>query len=368
MPAVAGRRAARRRGRRGLLTDQVLFGWKDLLTTLPPLDGDGPAAGAAVGARPGRRAVLGMLLARCGPGRPRSPRCSRCWRRWLLLVGGDPARRRRAAVPVAPGRRLRRPGIWPGWRLRAQPALGAGPRRGPAAPPGCVGGRCAGRRGRAARAAGRRPGPPAATTPAWSCASMSSRRSTSASTPRPLVVLPPLREDGGARPGQPLRQGSCSPSTACPAGTRVRFASLDHVRRRGLGRRRRPSRQPTPSSASPRDRQPGATASEVEVTVRLGEGYSGVWLPTVGALQSMGFDEGDTEATAESFRYNLATSTAVVPAGLRPGRQLHVHRRAARRPADSRRRAVDRDRRRDSRLLRSSTPRRSSGPRGSPTR
>jgi hypothetical protein len=26
----------------GLLTDQVLFGWKDLLTTLPPLDGSGP--------------------------------------------------------------------------------------------------------------------------------------------------------------------------------------------------------------------------------------------------------------------------------------------------------------------------------------
>ena len=44
-----------------------------------------------------------------------------------------------------------------------------------------------------------------------------------------------------------------------------------------------------------------------------------MWLPTVGALQSMTFETGDPRAKAEVFRYNLATSTAVVPSGLRRG-------------------------------------------------
>ncbi len=66
---------------------------------------------------------------------------------------------------------------------------------------------------------------------------------------------------------------------------------------------------------------------EVDVDVTLGEGWSGIWLPTVGALQSMTFGgDGDERATrdkAESFRYNLATSTAVVPSGLAPGDSYH---------------------------------------------
>lgn len=58
---------------------------------------------------------------------------------------------------------------------------------------------------------------------------------------------------------------------------------------------------------------------EVDVTITLAEGWSGVWLPTAGALQSMEFLSGDPDAKADSFRYNLATSTAVVPSGLHPG-------------------------------------------------
>lgn len=58
---------------------------------------------------------------------------------------------------------------------------------------------------------------------------------------------------------------------------------------------------------------------EVEATVTIGEGYDGVWLPTVGALQGVEFRQGDPDAKAESFRYNLATSTAVVPSGIRRG-------------------------------------------------
>ena len=51
----------------------------------------------------------------------------------------------------------------------------------------------------------------------------------------------------------------------------------------------------------------------------LEEGYSGVWLPTVGALTGLTFDGSRAEEESETFRYNLATSTGVVPAGLQPG-------------------------------------------------
>jgi hypothetical protein len=57
----------------------------------------------------------------------------------------------------------------------------------------------------------------------------------------------------------------------------------------------------------------------VDARVTIGPGWGGVWLPTVGALQSLRFASDDRESLSESFRYNLATSSAVVPAGLRPG-------------------------------------------------
>ena len=65
----------------------------------------------------------------------------------------------------------------------------------------------------------------------------------------------------------------------------------------------------------------------------LGEGYDGVWLPTVGRAavtrrSSRARDRAHEQA--ESFRYNLATSTAVVPTGLGPG---DVYRFTAVRPA-----------------------------------
>jgi len=62
-----------------------------------------------------------------------------------------------------------------------------------------------------------------------------------------------------------------------------------------------------------------ATGPATEVTVTLEEGYSGVWLPTIGALTGLTFDGARAEAETETFRYNLATSTGVVPAGLQPG-------------------------------------------------
>ena len=105
------------------------------------------------------------------------------------------------------------------------------------------------------------------------------------------------------------------------AGTRVRIATMDHYDGMVWGA----TDNALPGPADDSFQRVSSTidnpveGKEVEVTVTLGEGYRGVWLPTVGALTSMDFETGDARARAEVFRYNLATSTAVVPTGLQPG-------------------------------------------------
>jgi len=106
------------------------------------------------------------------------------------------------------------------------------------------------------------------------------------------------------------------------AGTRVRFAALDRY-----------DGTVWTASEGPAHALPGRKANAflrvseeihnptegptVDVEVRLGEGWSGVWLPTVGSLQTMSF--GDDRELADRFRYNLATSTAIVEGGLGAG-------------------------------------------------
>ena len=46
---------------------------------------------------------------------------------------------------------------------------------------------------------------------------------------------------------------------------------------------------------------------------------AGSGCPPSARSRPCGSPSGDREALSESFRYNLATSSAVVPAGLRPG-------------------------------------------------
>lgn len=106
-----------------------------------------------------------------------------------------------------------------------------------------------------------------------------------------------------------------------PAGTRVRMATLDHydgmvwgaANDTVLGVQDDSFQRVSSTIANPIE------GEEVEATITLGEGYSGVWLPTIGGLQSMRFETGDPDTKAASFRYNLATSTAVVPSGLHVG-------------------------------------------------
>lgn len=105
------------------------------------------------------------------------------------------------------------------------------------------------------------------------------------------------------------------------AGTRVRFATLDRYDGMVWGA----TNDPIPGEGGDSFQRVSTTINNpvegrhVEGQVTIGEGYDGVWLPVVGALQRLEFDTGDPVTKSETFRYNLATSTAVVPSGLRRG-------------------------------------------------
>jgi hypothetical protein len=301
----------------GRVADEAIFGWKDLLTTLPPIDGDGPLlvlpwlagmvaglVGLGLAHLPVRRAwvaaalpVVGMTVVLCGAivlgvRHPQS----------LLLQGTVFAglalawlaqRARRASATVQGGSTSYVRGVG----ALAMLALAAGL---------------------------------AFPASAWMAGTDADR------TVARNWVEPPF--DIGRYPS-PLAgfrkyinlQGRDDPSNVydktlleiqgVTPGTLVRFATMDRYDGMVWGA----SDNALPGAADDSFQRVSSTIDnpvegrEVDVTVTLGEGWSGVWLPTVGALRSMHFETADARAKAEVFRYNLATSTAVVPSGLRPG-------------------------------------------------
>ncbi|MGY1812875.1 transglutaminase-like domain-containing protein [Blastococcus sp. SYSU D00820] len=62
----------------------------------------------------------------------------------------------------------------------------------------------------------------------------------------------------------------------------------------------------------------GDDAADAVVTVSVQE-LAGVWLPTTGDLRAVAFSGPRAAELGEGLRYNAATGTAVVPAGLQPG-------------------------------------------------
>ena len=164
----------------------------------------------------------------------------------------------------------------------------------------------------------------------------SSRRSTSAATPRRSPASASTSTSRASRNPANVYDKTLFTSTAVPAGSRVRFAAMDRYDGMvwgatddalpGAGRRLLPARvvdhrQPGRGQGGRRDRHDRRG-------LRAGSGCprsapSGPWTSGLG----------DPRAKAESFRYNLATSTAVVPTGMQPRRHLLVHRRPARRRA-----------------------------------
>jgi hypothetical protein len=299
------------------VADQAIFGWKDLLTTLPPVDGDGPLlvlpwlsgmlaglVGLALAHLPVRRAwlaallpVLGMTLVLSGAlvlgvRHPQS----------LLLQGSV-----FAALALA----------WLALRARRASAAVHGGSTSYV--------RAAGAVAMLALAAG-------VAFPASAVLSGDDDERTVARNwveppfdigryPSPLAGFRKYVDLKGRTDPANVYDKTLLDIEGVEAGTRVRFAAMD--RYDGLVWGATDNALPGPADDS--FQRVSSTidnpvdGEEVEATVTLGEGWRGVWLPTVGALRSMEFETGDPRAKAEVFRYNLATSTAVVPTGLSVG-------------------------------------------------
>ena len=299
------------------VADQAVFGWKDLLTTLPPIDGDGPLlvlpwlagllaalVGLGLAHLPVRRPwlaaalpVLGMTAVLCGAivlgvRHPQS----------LLLQGSVFAglalawlaiRARRAGATVQGGTTsyVRGAGAVVMLALAAGVAFPAS---------ALIGG------DDDARAVARN----------WVEPPFDIGR-----YPSPLAGFRKYIDLKGRTSPQNVYDKTLLETEGLAPGTRVRFAAMD----RYDGMVWAASDNALPGPADDSFQRVSSTidnpveGSKVDATVTLGEGWTGVWLPTVGALQSMSFETGDARAKAEVFRYNLATSTAVVPTGLQPG-------------------------------------------------
>jgi len=299
------------------VADQAVFGWKDLLTTLPPVDGDGPLlvlpwlsgmvaglVGLALAQRRPRRAWVAALLPVAGMTvvlaavillgvrRPQS----------LLLQGSVftalalawlALRARRASATVHGGTTSYVRGVGAVVMLALAAAL--------AQPVSAI---VVGDDSR--RAVARN----------WVEPPFDIGR-----YPSPLAGFRKYVDLKGRADPANVYDKTLLDIEGVPAGTRVRFAAMD--RYDGMVWGATDDALPGPGDDSfqrvsstidnPVEGEP------VDATVTLGEGWTGVWLPTVGALRSVEFETGDPRATAEVFRYNLATSTAVVPTGLQSG-------------------------------------------------
>lgn len=308
----------------GELGDQVLFGWKDLLTTLPPVDGDGPLLVLpwVLGLVAGLLATLTGRL-RSGPA-------------WL-----------RAMLPVAVTALLlvavillgvRRPqSLWLQGVVFAALATGWLALRMQRTSAPVRGGLGRGRRiviGAVMVVLAATVALPVTT---WAFGSDSER------VVLRTYVEPPFDIGQYPSPLSSFRRYVKMPKPdavnlhdktlltveGAPEGARLRIATLDEYDGVVWGA----AEDTIPGSSLDTFQRVSSTIDNpvdgdgVDVEVTLGEGWSGVWLPTVGALQSMTFDgdadQGAARDKAESFRYNLATSTAVVPAGLAPGDRYH---------------------------------------------
>ena len=301
------------------LVDQAIFGWKDLLTTLPPVDGDGPLLVLPW--------LLGLLAGLLGTSLSHL-RLRRAWLTALLPVLGLTAV---LAAVILLG--VRHPqslvvqgsvfaGLALGW-------LALRSRRASATVHGGTSGW-----GRLVVGAGLVALASALAVPA-SALVMGDDDGERAVVrnwveppfdigryPSPLAGFRKYVDLLGKQDAANVYDRTLFTVDGVPAGTRVRIATMDHYDGMVWGAsdnalpeaaadsfQRVSSTIDNPVGGDPRSTPPSPS----------GRAYDGVWLPTVGALQSLDFRIGDPDGKAEAFRYNLATSTGVVPTGLQPG-------------------------------------------------
>ncbi|NYE37180.1 hypothetical protein F4692_002313 [Nocardioides cavernae] len=302
------------------VADQAIFGWKDLLTTLPPIDGDGPLL-----VLPWMAGMLGGLV---GLGLAHLP-VRRAWLAALLPVLGLALVLSGAIVLGVrhPQSLLLQGSVFAGLAL-AWLAIRA--RRASATVQGGT--------TSYVRTGGALVMLVLAATLAYPLSAPFTRDTERAVArnwveppfdigqyPSPLAGFRKYIDLGGKKNDQNVYDKTLLEIRGVPAETRVRFATMDRYDGMVWGA----TDDALPGPADDAFQRVSSTidnpvdGDEVDVTITLGEGWTGVWLPTVGALQSLAFDSGDARAKAELFRYNLATSTGVVPTGMQPGDTYH---------------------------------------------
>jgi transglutaminase-like putative cysteine protease len=116
--------------------------------------------------------------------------------------------------------------------------------------------------------------------------------------------------------------------TGLPAGAAVRIATLDDYN----GTVWTAANQPAPAGAAPDSFQRVGTRIDnpakgraVTLTVTIDAAYSDFWLPDAGAIGGVKFHGANSGQHATYFRYNLATGTGIVPDKLDPGDSYTVH-------------------------------------------
>lgn len=292
----------------GAVVDQVQDGWKDLLTTLPPVDATGPVLvlpwvlGLAAG-------LLGGLLARPGAG-PVTLRAALPLLAPVLLLGAV------ILLGVTRPQSLWLQGVAFAGLAVAWLAVRVGRTQAPVR----------GGSGRVRRATSSLLLVAAAGVLALPVASYAGGDDDGrvvlrtrveppfdiGQYPSPLASFRRYVEEPDPVDPENLYDKTLLTVKGAPTGARLRIAALDHYDGVVWGASdtfQRVSRE----IDNPVDGDP------VDVTVTVGEGYDAVWLPTIGALRSLDFDDGDVAAKRDTFRYNLAAETAVVPSGVHPG-------------------------------------------------
>lgn len=139
--------------------------------------------------------------------------------------------------------------------------------------------------------------------------------------PSPLASFRKHTKDYNGPPKFRLHDKELLEVTGLPKGTRLRFAGLDSyngivfgaANDSGLEAGNGDTFQKVGSVID----NP-ATGKRVTATVTVRDGYRSVWLPEAGALTGIKLGKGLEDQT-DAFRYNLATDTGVVPGGIEPG-------------------------------------------------
>ncbi len=289
----------------GDLARLSISGWKGLLTTLPPVDGEGPylvlpyligLAGGSVGFAVARRTRSVWLASVVPVG---------------VLAGVIALGTLDAALPVLQGVALALVGVaWLVVRYMRRSRLGASSGRGTWTRwvSGAV-----------------------LAAVALTGGALLSEQVPGARTPRFVLrayVQPPLDVDRYPSPlvgfkkyssdSQPLYREPLLRVDGVPAGTLVRFAVLDDYHGTDFGA----------AAGTPGDiltgfqrigaRVPGAPAGDTVARVTILPGYAAqtdlnVWLPSVGPAATVAFEGENAADHAANFRYNIGASQGLVP-------------------------------------------------------